>query len=629
MLSFHPGVALAQGPRLLFVCVLAASATGQTFTDRSANSGVRNETSHAPALADVDGDGDLDLYTTTEPGNIFTPGYPRSNLYYRNNLIGTGSFGFVDVTVASGLENRAAWSQDVQVADFNRDGRPDIYISNLVIAGGTPPNQLYLGQANGTFLEVATQSGATGGGSDNVGQIVDFDGDGWTDLYTCQRGRNYLLRNLGVDANGIPTFQSFGSLMLQDLLRDTWSAAWCDVDLDGKRDVFLANRADIFGSDGVDGVFFNRGGGNVMFDGRGFNDVVLNGFSAWGDYDCDGDPDLYVSNWQTYSGTAVAATHGQLYRNDGAAGFTNVTTALLPGIPSNQELSIAWADIDNDGDLDLYVTTADIFSPALLWQNQLRETGQVGFLERAAQAGINDDRFLFGCAFGDLDRNGFLDLVTTCEGDLFNHYYTGVYLNAGTNGNHWIGWRPRGTLSAPMAEGLRASLLTPDGHRQWFEIGAMSGTYGQNAPELHFGIGANTAIQELTLHWPSGVRQSIANASIDTLHDVVETGLVLRGAPVLNGTVEVQVGGPPNDIALTFIAAASASIPLPPFGTLGLDPLTLSVFDVRTLPLSARHDLPVPIPNDGSLVGGTIWFQALIGPLSNPQFRNVSSVTIQ
>ena len=70
-------------------------------------------------------------------------------------------------------------------------------------------------------------------------------------------------------------------------------------------------------------------------------------------------------------------------------------------------------------------------------------------------------------------------------------------------------------------------------------------------------------------------------------------------------------------------------MPLPPYGTLGLDPLTVNVFDVRTIPASGRHDLPVPIPNDGSLVGGTIFFQSLIGSVGTARFRNVSSVTIQ
>lgn len=612
-------------------CILwlvgASGAHAQTFTDVSASCGVLNQTSHSPAFCDFDGDGDLDLYLTTEPGNIFTPGFPRSNVLYENRSNGPGHLLFVDVTSAKNLADRGAWSQDGRFADFNRDGFPDLYVTNLVIQGATPPNQLYLGSASGVFTEVAQFAGATGGGNDNVGQVLDLDGDGWTDLYTGQNTRNFLLRCTGVDAQGRPSYSSFGDPLWQEPLRNTWSAAWCDFDRDGRRDVYLANRADTFGSDGRDLLLRNTGGGGAAAITQGLNDVVLNGFAAWGDYDADGDPDLYVSNWQTYSGTAIAAPHGQLYRNDGAAGFTNVT-ALLAGIQPAQELSIAWADYDNDGDLDLYVTTAEIFSSARLWQNQLRETGQPGFVERAAQAGVADPRFLFGCAWADLDRNGFLDLVTTCEGDLFNSYYAGVYLNQGTNGNHWIAWQPLGTLSSTMAEGLRASLRTPDGHRQWFELGAMEGTYAQSAPELHFGLGANTAITELVLRWPSGVEQVVTGAAIDSRHPLIETGLAVRGEARRGRSVSVQVGGPAGDVAVTFASAGSASIPLPPFGTLALDPLTLFQLDARIVPAVRRAELPIPIPNDPSLSGARVHLQALIGPLAAPLFRNAVVVAI-
>ncbi|MBL8899087.1 MAG: CRTAC1 family protein [Planctomycetes bacterium] len=610
---------------LLLAC--AGLARAQTFTDVSATCGVLNQTSHSPALCDFDGDGDLDLYLTTEPGNIFTPGFPRSNVLYENRSTGPGNVVFVDVTAAKNLVDRGAWSQDGRFADLNRDGIPDLYVSNLVIQGATPPNQLYLGSASGAFTEVASFAGATGGGNDNVGAVLDIDGDGLTDLYTGQNTRNFLLRCTGIDAQGRPSYSSFGDPLWQEPLRNTWSAAWCDFDRDGRRDVYLANRADTLGSDGRDALIRNLGGGNAALVLQGLNDVVLNGFAAWGDYDADGDPDLYVSNWQTYSGTAIAAPHGQLYRNDGAAGFTNVTS-LLAGITAAQELSLAWGDIDNDGDLDLYVVTAEIFSAARLWVNQLRETGQPGFQERAAQAGIDDPRFLFGCAFGDLDRNGFLDLITTCEGDLFNDYFTGVYLNQGTNGNHWIAWKPIGTLSSTMAEGLRASLLTPDGHRQWFELGAMEGTYGQSAPELHFGLGANTAITELVLRWPSGVEQRVSSAAIDARHTLVETGLVVRGEVRRGRTVSLQVGGPAGDAAVTFASAGASSIPLPPFGTLGLDPLTLFQLDARVLPASRRGELAIPIPNDPSLAGARVYLQSLIGPLPALLFRNVVALQI-
>jgi hypothetical protein len=179
-----------------------------------------------------------------------------------------------------------------------------------------------------------------------------------------------------------------------------------------------------------------------------------------------------------------------------------------------------------------------------------------------------------------------------------------------------------------MAEGLRASLRTPDQHRQWQELGAMEGTYGQSAPELHFGLGANTAIEELTLRWPSGVQQTVTAAAIDARAVVIETGLVVRGEARRGRTVEVQVGGPAGDVAITFAAGGGSSIPLPPFGTLGLDPLTLFQLDARLLPAARRVDLPVPIPNDPSLAGARVHLQSLIGPIHAPLFRNVVVVPI-
>ncbi len=351
---------------------------------------------------------------------------------------------------------------------------------------GNGKNDLMYGGGNGvTFMllnnegTAFTQQGFSQYIFSQRTNMVDIDNDGKLDAFVCH----------DVDAN--VRFMNQGSGMLQFIQGGTgqtcgnYGSLWTDVDNDGLMDLFVAK----CGCDPVDILMINQG--NQVFTSiaaaNGFEDSHQSWSSAWGDFDNDGDMDVLV-------GSSSSSFH-KLMRNNGDATFTNVTAGS--GYDAFGGSSIEWTthDFDNDGNLDimgggkLMMGRGDLtFSPASGSYNN----GPVG----------------------DLNNDGFLDFTSG-----------GTAMMNGGNANHWIRIIPTGVQSNTNGIGARIEVITASGTRIR-EIRSGDGFRYMSSLYGHFGLGADTEIEEVVIRWPSGAIQTIFNPPVDQPLFVTEANTV-------------------------------------------------------------------------------------------------------
>jgi hypothetical protein len=498
-------------------------------------------------------------------------------------------------------------SGGVVLFDYDNDGLIDVCLVNgsslAILAGKEPPvrSRLFRNLGRGRFEDVTERAGLGGAAWGMGGCAADYDNDGWTDLYITNFGRNVLYHN-----NGDGTFTDVTGRAGVGDPRWSTGAAWADYDRDGYVDLFVANYVAI----GVEnlpqlpagskhcqyrgipvmcGPRGLRGAGDALFHNNGdgtFKDVSraagvadekeYYGLGAvWGDYDNDGDPDLYVANdavpnylyrnegngkfteiglsagvavdedgkeqasmgvdFGDYDGdgrldlyaTNFSDEANALYRNEGRDFFREVTRRAGHFEPTWNYLGwgTAFFDFDNDGDLDIYVVNGHVYPQVdryplntkyrqriLLFEN----FGNGTFREVGLQAGLTAERCGRGGAYADLDNDGKLDLVVNNMDDT-----PLVLLNAGDNGNHWLRLALQGSRSNRSAVGARAT-VTVAGRRAIAEVKAGSSYMSQNELVLHFGLGAATRVDVLEIRWPSGLRERFENLPADRLYKHVE-----------------------------------------------------------------------------------------------------------
>lgn len=339
--------------------------------------------SFANAWGDYDNDGDLDLAVSLGSGEV--------RLYRNDKGV------FVSVGAEAGMPQAGSHElRGLSWGDFDADGFIDL------LGGATSKDKLTVvlrNEGGRRFTNVAAAIGLTiPNRSARQTNWVDFDNDGDLDVYATDRaGDNMLFRNEGGAFS-----RAFAGAGPTDP-RPTVGACWFDMDRDGDLDLFLANQ-----SGAADALWRN--------DGSRFTDVApalgMTGpprttaqggvGCAVGDYDNDGDFDLFVPNYG----------HNQLYRNNGNGTFTDVAQALGVGV-ENHAVGADWGDYDNDGDLDLSVISYEGPSGAQTPANALfRNDGAAGFvnvLTRDSPLNVADH----GVQFVDYDNDGGLDLTVT------------------------------------------------------------------------------------------------------------------------------------------------------------------------------------------------------------------------
>lgn len=281
--------------------------------------------SYTAAWGDYDNDGDPDVYIA----NFLS----QSNQLFNND--GNGNFTEI---FDSGLTGTFAESRSASWGDYNQDGWLDLFVAN---ANGVN-NELYRSNGDGTFMMVLTGVIVNDGGNSFSSNWGDFNNDNYPDLFVANRsGVNFLYQN-----NGDETFTRITSGPIGVDIGESNAANWIDYDNDGLLDLFVAN-----GRDGVNVqnfLYHNDGGGmfSRVIQGTLGNDLNNTWDAGWSDYDNDGDLDVVWANYLQLNA---------IYENDGSGEFTKISGDTVTQ-DAGASRSVSWGDFDNDGDSDLFIS---------------------------------------------------------------------------------------------------------------------------------------------------------------------------------------------------------------------------------------------------------------------------------
>ncbi len=449
---------------------------------------------------DVNNDGYEDLFVSNSD-------YPSTGRPYLYMNLGDGAFVRTtgDPIVSTGNTGCATFG------DYNNDGNIDAFVGGY--------GDFYLNLLHG--LGAGSFAFTPAGISDQdvlSASWSDYDADGDLDLYlgtTKMHGHrwgqpNMLYRN----DNGV-----FTRISENAIVADTgysYGVAWSDYDGDGDQDLFTTNFCDEDNPDGFDYIgqgnrlYRNNGDGTFVSTGEGDIVSAIGGSfgGSWGDYDNDGDQDLYVTN------AGVGDTANFLYRNDGGDNFTGIEGGEEVNIAGNSR-SGSWGDFDNDGYLDIVVTTFGGSLPNYLFHNN----GDGTFTRVFESLFDNGAVMSVGSAWGDYDKDGDLDLVIANYGS-----DNELFENTG-NGNNWISVQCVGVISNKSAIGTKVRVKSVIGGlpvRQLREISAQTGFNSQSSLRAHCGLGDAASIDSILVEWPSGYTDTLLGVEPNQLLVVFE-----------------------------------------------------------------------------------------------------------
>jgi len=343
--------------------------------------------SWAAAWADYDNDGFVDLLVTNNELDV-------PNFLYHND--GDGTF----TKVTSGpIATDAASSLGASWGDYNNDGFLDLFVANNI----GQQNFLYRNEGGGSFTKILSDPIVTNLGYAHGASWVDYDNDGFLDLFVTEyfpTRFNHLYHN-----NGDGTFTEATSSLPSLEAANSVTATWGDYNNDNLPDLFVANANEENNS-----LYKNLGNGNFLKVTSG--SIVTDGGSSvgasWGDYDNDGDLDLFVSN----SGNQ----DNFLYQNNGNETFTRIITGSIVNDGGHSHGSI-WADVDFDGDIDLFVSNDQNQSNFLYVNNG---DGTFDRLENELTQDLGDS---FGAALADINNDGNLEFFVANHNLNENHIY--------------------------------------------------------------------------------------------------------------------------------------------------------------------------------------------------------------
>jgi hypothetical protein len=440
-----------------------------TFADRTAAAGLTGLLGGLNLIhADYDNDGHVDVLVMRGAWHGRFGRHPRSLL--RNNGDGT----FTDRTFESGLADVNWPSQTAVWADFDGDGRLDLYVGNETSQGLDAPCQLFRNDGDGRFTDVAPAAGVTNGGFTKGVVAGDFDEDGLPDLYVPNLGQpNRLYMNRG---------------------------AWKFEDVAPAR--------------GVTGP--------------------TNGFPAFAlDFDNDGHLDILALPFyvtiadlaSTALGRANTADRPHLYRGDGRGNFEDVTERARLARPCSV-MGSNFGDLDNDGFAELYLGTGTPATRALMPKLLLKNRGGRDFADVTMPAGMDHLQKGHAVAFADFDGDGDLDVFEQMGGAYRGDKFRDVlYENPGFAGTHWLGVRCVGTKSNRSAIGarIRAEIVDGGATRGVYATVGSGGSFGANPLRQHLGLGSAAKVETLEVFWPATkTTQTFRDVAADQIVEVTE-----------------------------------------------------------------------------------------------------------
>ncbi len=513
------------------------------------------------AAGDVDGDGLPDLYFTANLG---------PNRLYLNK----GNFRFEDVTERAGVADATGWKTGVTMADVNGDGRLDLYVSAVNYLSMPGRNVLYVNNGDGTFRDRTREAGLEYAGYSTQALFFDYDADGDLDLYllnhsthterTAPSGGSKGLDRLYRNDRGRFVDVSRSAGIRDDLDGYGLGVVASDLDADGCPDLYVANDFQ-----GDDRLYFNRCDGTFVEStagAMGHTSRFSMGVDA-ADFNNDGRPDLIVldmlpdredilkTSASTESFTLFhlrlqAGYHPQYARNTlqlnrGRRRFSDI--GFLAGVAATDwSWSPLFADFDNDGLKDLFITNGVYRRPNDLdyieyvgnravqaslargitrdnltllsrmprvpsFNFAFRNTGDLTFTDVSRSWGLTTPGFSNGAAYVDLDNDGALDLVvSTINGP------PSIYRNRAraSNQRHYLRVALEGSGANTAGIGAKVEIVH-QGRRQMVEQMPTRGFQSAVDPRLHFGLGADTVIDSLTVIWPDGRFQVLSGVAVD------------------------------------------------------------------------------------------------------------------
>ena len=529
-----------------------AAASGLVFNHFNGMSGALYDAEiFAPgvALLDYDNDGDLDVYLTQ--GQMLGRGktlasassqpagpLPLKDRLFRNDVSvsadGRRSLRFTDVTAESGIEV-TSYGMGVAAGDIDNDGWVDLYLTRL------GRNVMLHNNGNGTFTDVSRRSGTDDPAWSVSAAFVDIDRDGWLDLYV----GNYLAYSAESDeacttVTGQPDYcppaayrpagdhlyRNRGDGTFADVTvragvsgeaRPALGVSTADFDGDGWVDIYVANDSmeNFLWQNQRDGTFKNVGllaGAALNADG----DVESSMGVDAGDFDNDGDEDLFIAN--------ITSEGHTLYGNDGMGRFEDwgARSGLRPASLPFTGFGAAWLDADNDGWLDLLVVNGAVrIIEALARQRDpfplhqrpqlFRNLGNGRFDDATARAGavFQTSTVGRGAAFGDIDNDGDIDVLV---GN--NNGPVQLLVNELGQRNHWVGLRAVDAKGSRDMLGARIGVSIGD--RTYWRRARSDGSYASaNDPRVLVGVGASTGIARVHVIWPDGTGEQFDNVRTD------------------------------------------------------------------------------------------------------------------
>jgi enediyne biosynthesis protein E4 len=536
---------VARDARLDFLQVCGGD-TSKKYILETTGSGV--------AFIDYDNDGWLDIFLvngTRMEG--FPPGQSPTSKLFHNNRDGT----FTDVTAKAGLTH-SGWGQGVCIGDYDNDGFDDIFVTYW------GEDLLYHNNGDGTFTEIGRKAKVAGDGTRwSTGcAFVDYDRDGKLDLFVTHYvnfsmqnakapGSNpyCVYRDLAINCgprglqgetstlyhnNGDGTFTdvSASSGILKPSGYFGLGVLVADYDNDGWPDIYVASDStpSLLFMNNHDGTFREDGTlRGVAFSQDGMEQAGMGVSTA--DYDHDGWLDILKTN---FSDEVV-----NLYHNDGKAVFTNVSEAS--GLSAHTHY-VGWGcgffDPDNDGYADVLYVNGHVYpelerihidttyrEPRVLYRN-LRG-GKFEDVSQLAGAAITTPSTGRGCAFGDFNNDGWIDVVV-------NNQNAGPSLlkTTGQNGNHWINIKLVGVKSNRSAIGARVKCVA--GQLSQIDEVRSGGSYiSQNDLRIHFGLGKNKVLDRLEIQWPSGTIDQLRSVAADQFIRIQEGGKLTTLKPAV------------------------------------------------------------------------------------------------